>query len=324
MTDRTEHRHTPVLLRQVVEALNPRAGAIIVDGTFGGGGYSRALLEAAECVVWGIDRDPLAIARGAALVEAFAGRLSLIHGQFGAMRDLLRAQGVTAVDGVVLDLGVSSPQIDEPARGFSFSHDGPLDMRMDAVGQTAADLVNTAEEGELADIIYTLGEERLSRRIARAIVTARTRKPIEGTRELAAIVRSAMPPRKTKRGLDPATRTFQALRIHVNDELTELNNGLIAAEQLLRPGGRLAVVSFHSLEDRRVKQFLRARSGGARGGSRHLPAEPEPPRAPSFLLHRTRATRPDEAEISHNPRSRSARLRTGERTSASAWPTGAA
>lgn len=326
MTGGMQHRHTPVLLREVIDALNPKAGAIFVDGTFGGGGYSRALLEAADCVVWGIDRDPLAISRGAALVEAFPDRLRLIHGQFGAMRDLLQAQGVSTVDGVVLDLGVSSPQIDEPARGFSFAHDGPLDMRMDATGQTAADVVNTAEESDLANIIYTLGEERLSRRIARAIVAARTEKPIQGTAELAQIVRSAMPGRKRSRGrgIDPATRTFQALRIHVNDELGELDHGLVAAEQMLRPGGRLAVVSFHSLEDRRVKVFLRARSGGARGGSRHLPAEPEPPRAPSFLLHRTRATKPSEAEVNDNPRARSARLRCGERTTANPWPAVAA
>jgi len=324
MTASREHRHTPVLLREVIAALNPKAGAIFVDGTFGGGGYSRALLEAADCVVWGIDRDPLAISRGAALVAAFPGRLALIHGRFGAMRDLLREQGVSAVDGVVLDLGLSSPQIDEPARGFSFAHDGPLDMRMDATGQTAADVVNTAEESDLANIIYTLGEERLSRRIARAIVATRAEKPIKGTAELARIVRSAMPGRGRGRRIDPATRTFQALRMHVNDELGEIDHGLVAAEQMLRPGGRLAVVCFHSLEDRRAKVFLRARSGGARGGSRHLPAEPEPPRAPSFSLHRTRAIKPSEAEISANPRARSARLRFGERTEANAWPRSAA
>lgn len=326
MTVASEHRHTPVLLGEVIAALNPRAGAIFVDGTFGGGGYSRALLEAADCVVWGIDRDPSAISRGAALVEAYPDRLQLIHGQFGAMRDLLQAQGVSAVDGVVLDLGVSSPQIDEAARGFSFAHDGPLDMRMDQSGQTAADIVNSTEESDLADIIYNLGEERLARRIARAIVAARAEKPILGTAQLADIVRRVMPPRNRKRGrgIDPATRTFQALRLHVNDELGELDRGLVAAEHLLRPGGRLAVVSFHSLEDRRVKVFLRARSGGARGGSRHLPAEPEPPCAPSFSIRRNKATKPSEAETAQNPRARSARLRVGERTQAAAWPEAAA
>ena len=326
MTRVSEHRHTPVLLREVIEALNPRAGAIFVDGTFGGGGYSQALLEAADCVVWGIDRDPLAISRGAALAEAYPDRLHLIHGQFGAMRDLLRVQGVTRVDGVVLDLGVSSPQIDEPARGFSFAHDGPLDMRMDQTGQTAADIVNSTQESGLADIIFNLGEERLARRIARAIVAARAAKPIQSTGELARIVRGVMPPRNRSRGrgIDPATRTFQALRIHVNDELGELDRGLVAAEHLLRPGGRLAVVSFHSLEDRRVKVFLRARSGGARGGSRHLPADPEPPRAPSFSLRRNKATKPSEAEAAENPRARSARLRVGERSQAAAWPGAAA
>ncbi|MHA1571569.1 MAG: 16S rRNA (cytosine(1402)-N(4))-methyltransferase RsmH, partial [Alphaproteobacteria bacterium] len=212
------------------------------------------------------------------------------------------------------------------ARGFSFAHDGPLDMRMDRTGQTAADVVNGTPEGDLADIIYNLGEERLARRIARAIVAARAEKPIQGTGELASIVRGVMPPRNRRRGrgIDPATRTFQALRIHVNDELGELDRGLVAAEQLLRPGGRLAVVSFHSLEDRRVKVFLRARSGGARGGSRHLPAEPEPPCAPSFLVRRNKAIKPSEAEATDNPRARSARLRVGERTQAAVWPLEAA
>lgn len=318
--------HTPVLLAEVIAALNPRAGAVFVDGTLGAGGYSRALLDAADCTVWGIDRDPDAIARTADMAETYGDRFHALHGRFGDMRDLLAAHGVTAVDGVTLDLGVSSPQLDEAARGFSFAHDGPLDMRMSRDGESAADIVNSAEERELADIIYTFGEERLARRIARAIVAARGERPIATTGELADIVRAVMPKparRDGKKGIDPATRTFQALRIRVNDELGELDRGLAAAEALLRPGGRLAVVSFHSLEDRRVKQFLRNRSGGAARGSRHLP-EARSARRPAWSLVARQAIKPTPAECETNPRARSARLRVGERTDAPAWgPVGA-
>lgn len=313
--------HTPVLLAEIVAALNPRAGAVFVDGTLGAGGYSRALLDAADCTVWGIDRDPDAIARTAALAETYAGRFHALHGRFGDMRDLLTAHGVTEVDGVVLDLGVSSPQIDDAARGFSFAKDGPLDMRMSRDGESAADIVNTADEGALADIIYTFGEERLARRIARAIVAARREQPITTTGKLADVVRAVMPRPSRKGGgrtIDPATRTFQALRIHINDELGELDRGLVAAETLLRPGGRLAVVSFHSLEDRRVKQFLRERSGGAARGSRHLP-EARSARRPAWTLIGRKAIKPQDAESSANPRARSARLRVGERTDAPSW-----
>lgn len=318
--------HKPVLLAAVIDALNPRAGAIYVDGTFGAGGYSRALLEAADCAVWGLDRDPEAVARGRALATDFAGRLSILHGRFGAMRRLLAAAGVTAVDGVVLDLGVSSMQIDTPSRGFSFRADGPLDMRMDpGSGPSAAEIVNSLPEDRLAELIYVFGEERQSRRIARAIAAARLAGPIDSTLKLAEIVRAAAPPRRRgarrtgRPAIDAATRTFQALRIYVNDELGELDRGLSGAESLLAPGGRLAVVSFHSLEDRRVKSFLRSHSGETPRSSRHLP-ETKPDRAPSFRLPQRRAIRPDAAEIAANPRARSARLRVAERTAAAAWP----
>ena len=318
-------RHVPVLVREAVAALNPLSGAIFVDGTFGRGGYARALLEAADCVVWGIDRDPQAIAHGAAMAAASAGRLHLIQGRFGAMREMLRAEDVTAVDGIVLDLGVSSPQLEDPARGFSFTREGPLDMRMDAAGPSAADVVNTLSEQELSDLIHVLGEERQARRIARAIVTARAKRPIRTTTELAVIVAGVVRPERRRRpgaaAINPATRTFQALRIHVNDEFGELDHGLAAAELLLRPGGRLAVVSFHSLEDRRVKQFLRARSGGD-AGSRHRPAAPRRPA--SFRLLQRRAIRPSTAEVAANARARSARLRAAERTDAPARTTSGA
>ncbi len=262
--------HTPVMLPEVMEALAPRDGALYVDGTFGGGGYSEALLRSCDCRVFGIDRDPDAVRRGQDLAARFQGRLRVLEGRFGDMLDLVRGQGVTAVDGVALDLGVSSPQLDDPARGFSFRADGPLDMRMERQGPTAADLVNTLPERALADLIFELGEERHARRIAGAIVAARSQAPIETTLRLAEIVRAAVP--RSADGIDPATRSFQALRIRVNDELDELDRGLSAAENLLASGGRLAAVSFHSLEDRRVKRFLRARSGGAARASRHAPA----------------------------------------------------
>ncbi|HEX7008221.1 MAG TPA: 16S rRNA (cytosine(1402)-N(4))-methyltransferase RsmH [Alphaproteobacteria bacterium] len=308
--------HIPVLLREVVEVLRPRADGIYVDGTFGSGGYAAALLDAAPCRVWGIDRDPEAVRRGDEMARRFDGRLTVLHGRFGDMVELLRARQVTAVDGVALDLGVSSMQIDDPARGFSFREDGPLDMRMERSGPTAAHVVNTLDEGALADLIYAYGEERRARRVAKAIVAARAEKPITRTGELAEIVRRAVPP--SKDGIDPATRTFQALRIHVNDELRQLDAGLEAAEILLRPGGRLAAVSFHSLEDRRVKEFLRTRSGAAPRASRHLPAEREG-RQPTFTLLHRKPIRPSAAEIAANPRARSARLRAAERTAAPAW-----
>ena len=242
--------HLPVMLSEVLEMLAPRDGAHYVDGTFGGGGYASAILEAADCTVLGIDRDPDAIARGQALVERFAGRLTLVQGEFSRMDAVHQAH-----DGVVLDLGVSSFQFDQPARGFSFREDGPLDMRMSLAGESAADFVNSADDSTLASVIARFGEEKNARRIASALIAAR---PVTGTAQLAAIVSEAQGPAALRHAIHPATRTFQALRIHVNDELGELERGLDAALDILKPQGRLVVVSFHSLEDRIVKQFLSA------------------------------------------------------------------
>ncbi|MFQ5535142.1 MAG: 16S rRNA (cytosine(1402)-N(4))-methyltransferase RsmH [Sphingomonadales bacterium] len=317
--------HIPVMAAEVVEALAARDGAVFVDGTFGAGGYSRALLGTARCTVWGIDRDPLAVSIGARLEQDFPGRVTVIQGSFGEMDRLLQERGIDAVDGVALDLGVSSMQIDDATRGFSFRFDGPLDMRMGNAGRTAADIVNSEDEGELADIIYKFGEERASRRIAKAIVTARRASAIMRTSQLAQIVADALGARGRAQDIHPATRTFQALRIHVNDELGELARGLAAAERLLAPGGRLCVVSFHSLEDRIVKLFLRERSGGGPKGSRHRPAVPdaggaEGGRPSTFKLLSRRVSKPGAPEIAANPRARSARLRAAVRTAAAPWP----
>jgi 16S rRNA (cytosine1402-N4)-methyltransferase len=306
----TNRAHVPVLLREVVDALSVRDDAIYVDGTFGAGGYTRAILDAARCKVIAIDRDPDAIANGKTLADASAGRLELLRGRFGDMADLLDGR---AVEGITLDLGVSSMQLDQAQRGFSFRFDGPLDMRMGQDGPSAADLVNTMDEGELANLIYQLGEERHSRRVARAIVAAR---PFARTLQLAQTVRGAVP--KSGDGIDPATRTFQALRIAVNDELGELDRALVAAERVLAPGGRLAIVTFHSLEDRRVKNFLAARSGRAPSPSRHLPATAEA-RSPTFRLVSSKAIAPGAEETRANPRARSAKLRAAERTEAPCW-----
>ena len=306
--------HIPVLRDEAVRALAPKAGGRYVDGTFGAGGYAVALLESADCQVWGIDRDPDALAMGQAVAARFPGRLTLIEGNFGDMDRLLADRGVSSVDGVALDVGVSSMQIDRPERGFSFREDGPLDMRMSQRGESAADLVNALSESELADLIYELGEERFARRIAAAIVRAR---PIPRTAELARIVRKAIPAKGD--GIDPATRTFQALRIAVNDELGELRRGLEAAERLLATGGRLVVVAFHSLEDRPVKLFLQQRSGRTPAGSRHAPEAAET-RPPSFRLLTGKPITATAAEIAANSRSRSAKLRAAERTAAPAWP----
>lgn len=306
--------HVPVLLAEVLQVLKPRDGAHYIDGTFGGGGYAQALLDAAECNVLGIDRDPDAIARGQDMVARYQGRLTLVQGEFSHMDALFEAAGGTKADGVVLDIGVSSFQFDQPERGFSFRQDGPLDMRMSRSGPSAADFVNTADEKELADIIFHFGEERHSRRIARAIVAAR---PIERTAALAEIVSGALGPAAARQPIHPATRTFQALRIYVNDELGELERGLEAAERVLKTGGRLAVVAFHSLEDRIVKRFLSARSVAAPKGSRHAP-ERRAEHAQSFRLLTARPVMPGAAEIERNPRSRSARLRAAERLASAA------
>ena len=315
----TPPRHVPVLCREAVAGLGIRAGGCYVDGTFGGGGYTVAMLQHRDCRVFAIDRDPDAIRRGVPLRDSFRDRLTLMQGRFGDMDRLVRACGLVQVDGVVLDLGVSSPQLDDPARGFSFRLDGPLDMRMEQTGPDAVELVNEASEADLADIIYRYGEERHSRRVARAIVRARSEAAIRTTARLADVVRRAMPQPRRPGGIDLATRTFQALRIQINDELGELDRGLDAAERLLGPGGRLAVVAFHSLEDRHVKTFLQHRRGLAGNRSRHaLPVSPER-RAPSFTAVTGRPTRPAPSEIAGNPRARSARLRIAERTDAPAW-----
>lgn len=304
--------HIPVLLGEVMAALALVPGEVYVDGTFGAGGYTLAALAAgARC--YGFDRDPSAIAAGAAQVAAFPDRLTLIEERFSVIDSALAARGVASVDAVALDIGVSSMQIDQAERGFSFMNDGPLDMRMGGHGPSAADFINTADEAEIADVIYQLGDEPKARRIARAIVADR---PLTRTSELAKLVRSVCGFKPG--GKDPATKTFQAIRIHINDELGELDAGLRAAERLLRPGGRLAVVSFHSLEDRAVKSFLRSRSGSEPGGSRHMPAAPIQANAPTFAAP-AKPVRASDAEARANPRARSATLRAAVRTAAPAW-----
>ena len=306
--------HVPVLRDEVVDALAIVPGETHVDGTFGAGGYTKAILEKGAARVFAFDRDPDAIQCGEALAASSGGRLTLVPERFSRMRQALTAQGVEVVDGVTLDIGVSSMQIDRPERGFSFAADGPVDMRMAKEGRSAADFLNQADEGEIADVIFHYGEEPKARRIARFIVAAR---PIERTGQLAAVVRKAVG-HKPGMKKDPATRTFQAVRIHINEELQELEGGLAAAEQVLKPGGRLAVVTFHSLEDRIVKRFLKARSGALPAGSRHLPAANETGPAPTFEAV-AKPVRPSEVEIAANPRARSATLRAARRTSAPAW-----
>ena len=303
--------HIPVLLDEVIAALTPEPGAVIVDATFGAGGYTRRLLDLGASV-HAFDRDPDAIERASGWSEAaeHPPRLVLHPRRFSEMVDALALAGVAHVDGVVMDIGVSSMQLDQAVRGFAFSADGPLDMRMSQEGESAADFLNTAAEATIADVLYQYGEERQSRRVARAIVAAR---PLETTGQLAHVVRKALGHRPGA-PKDPATRSFQAIRIHVNAELDELNAGLTAAETLLRPGGRLAVVSFHSLEDRIVKQFLRDASGAVSGGSRHLPVIAAQT-APTFA-DVSRAIRAGAAELDRNPRARSATLRAATRTSA--------
>ncbi|MDA8230496.1 MAG: 16S rRNA (cytosine(1402)-N(4))-methyltransferase RsmH [Magnetospirillum sp.] len=318
MTPPPSSPHLPVLLAEVLAALAPREGDVVVDGTFGAGGYTLALLRAAPCRVIAIDRDPTAVARGHDLAAAWDGRLDMVEGRFGDMDRLVATRGIERVDGVAFDIGVSSMQIDQAERGFSFAKDGPLDMRMERTGPSAADLVNTASEGELADIVFRFGEERHARKVARAIVAARKAKPFTRTLELADVVRRAVP--KSADGIDPATRTFQGLRVAVNDELGELERGLRAAERVLAPGGRLAVVTFHSLEDRVVKDFLKARSGTGTRPSRHQPLGPSEPE-PTFTLLSRKAVRPGANEVARNPRARSAKLRAALRTGAPAWPT---
>jgi len=301
--------HVPVLGRPAIDFLQVRDGAVYIDGTFGAGGYTRAILAAAQCKVIGIDRDQRAIALGADLVEQANGRLTLIEDRFSNLAAIARDAGFGVVDGVVLDLGVSSMQLDTAGRGFSFRLDGRLDMRMSADGVSAADVINVASERDLADIIFTLGEERQSRAVARAIAKARADARIETTRALADIVASVV--RSRPGDIHPATRTFQALRIFVNGELGELVEALAGAERILKPGGRLVVVSFHSLEDRIVKSFLADR-GKTQGGSRHAPEAARS--APTFRVLTKRPVVADEDEVARNPRARSAKLRAAERS----------
>jgi 16S rRNA (cytosine1402-N4)-methyltransferase len=303
------------MLADVLRSLAPRPGETFLDATFGAGGYSQALLEAGATVI-AIDRDPQAIARAAPLRETYGDRLTVLEGLFGELDDLAQSAGAAAVDGVVLDIGVSSPQLEEAARGFSFRRDGPLDMRMGGDGPTAADIVNTADERDLARILKVLGEERRARHVAHAIAVARSEAAITTTLRLAGIVEKVV--RKAADGIHPATRTFQALRLYVNRELEELAAALGAAERILREGGRLVVVAFHSLEDRIVKRFLGDRSRERGGGSRHLPDVAVPD--PTFRLLTKGAAIPTPAETAANPRARSARLRAAVRTGAPARP----
>lgn len=311
--------HYPVMLNEVIENLSPQDNGVYVDGTFGAGGYTKAILESADCTVIAIDRDPNAISAANVLKQEFGGRFIFVSGCFGDAFELVRAAGFLQVDGFVLDIGVSSMQLDQAERGFSFRFDGALDMRMDTTqGQTAADVVNDAPEGDLANIIYQYGEERLSRRIAKRIAIEREQQRIETTSKLADIIRSVVP-RGPKDKIDPATRTFQALRVFVNDELGELERGLIAAEKLLKESGRLVVVSFHSLEDGIVKAFLYERSGRASNVSRYLPPSVGTSQVSTFTLPKRKAIEPSEAEIQQNPRSRSAKLRVAHRTVQPSW-----
>ncbi|GIX13406.1 MAG: ribosomal RNA small subunit methyltransferase H [Paracoccaceae bacterium] len=301
--------HVPVLRDALLAAIAPVAG-IWIDGTFGAGGHARALLEAGAARVLGIDRDPVALEMAAGWAGRFGDRLALVRGGFGDLDRLARDAGIGSADGVLLDIGVSSMQLDAPERGFSFLRDGPLDMRMGREGPSAADLVNSLPEAALADILYRYGEERAARRIARAIVAAR---PLGSTLALARVIEGCLPPARPGQP-HPATRSFQALRIAVNDELGELVRGLAAAERILAPGGLLAVITFHSLEDRIVKRFLQLASADAPGPSRHLPGSAGA--APRFARLTRKAIVPDAAEVAANPRARSARLRIARRLQA--------
>lgn len=307
MTEKTPH--IPVLLNEVVESIAPKDGGVYVDGTFGAGGYTRAVLDAADCTVYAIDRDPDAIREGQKLVDVYKGRLHLLHGTFGEMAELVRGEGVDFVDGVMLDIGVSSMQIDRAERGFSFQKDGALDMRMSQNGLSAADVLNTFGEREIADIIYKYGEERFSRRIAAAVVEQRKTAPFKTTLEFADLIRRTVPHKRED--IDPATRSFQALRIYVNDELGQLESGLSAAHNLLKAGGRMAVVSFHSLEDRIVKTFMQEKSGKTANPSRYMPVVEK--QAATLKTITKKPILPTESETKFNPRARSARLRVAEK-----------
>jgi 16S rRNA (cytosine1402-N4)-methyltransferase len=312
----TRALHVPVLRDEMLAAVAPRDGEVIVDGTFGAGGYSRALLDAATCKVVAFDRDPHVKLLADALAREFPGHFLFMPARFSSMMTVLADVGVNAVDAIVLDIGVSSMQFDEDVRGFSFQREAPLDMRMGDEGATAADIVNGYSEAELARILYEYGEEKDSRRIARAIVQARNVQKITTTRQLAEIISGAVRGAGRMK-IHPATRSFQALRIEVNQELAELEAALAAAEHLLKPGGRLVVVSFHSLEDRIIKQFMLHRSNRANTISRHSPAALMPDASEqnaTFILTPKNAITPTEQEVSRNPRARSAKLRCATRT----------
>ena len=305
--------HSPVLCGEVTQALAPKADGIYVDATYGGGGYSRAWLDSAACQVIAIDRDPEAIARGQKAVHDYGGRLVLIHGRFSGLAGLLAHHNVSAVDGVAFDFGVSSLQLDDPARGFSFRHDSRLDMRMDGAGGDAGEFINTASQSEIADVLWELGEEKAARRIARAIVAAR---PINTTGRLASVIRETIGGRKKTGGqtIDPATRSFQAIRMRVNNELDEIKTALPQAVAVLKTGGRLACVAFHSLEDRLVKGFIREAAGKLPRPSRHQPMPtPANTPSPSLRLVTSKPIRPSADEMAMNPRARSARLRVAEK-----------
>jgi 16S rRNA (cytosine1402-N4)-methyltransferase len=311
--------HEPVMLAEVLAHLKPSANELHIDGTFGGGGYTRAILEAAACSVLAIDRDPNALELANDFKSRYGAKFNFFHGNFADAESALQSFDLESCDGFVLDIGVSSMQINKPERGFSFMQDGPLDMRMSQQGESAADVVNTYEQSRMANIIFAYGEERQSRRLARAIVEARKSAPIMTTRDLVTIIESAIGKQHAKDKIHPATRTFQALRIHVNKELDALVSALVAAERVLRNGGRLAVVTFHSLEDRIVKQFLRLRTGKAPAASRHLPSVELQPSA-TFRLPFSGHMSATTAECERNPRARSAKLRVAIRTEHPAWP----
>lgn len=311
-------RHIPVLCEEVVRILQPQKNEIFVDGTFGAGGHSLALLKSSECSVLALDRDPTAIESGRELVCKFSPRLSLHHRPFSQLHSVVLDMGLNSVDGVLLDVGFSSMQIDNPLRGFSFQNDGPLDMRMSGSGQTASDVVNTFDEDQLANIFFSLGEEQYARKIAKAILHQRDKNPLTRTKELADLVVRVVGGRRRSE-IHPATQTFQALRIYVNDELNELKMGLQAAERVLKPEGRLVMITFHSLEDRIVKHFLRERSGKGDHGSRYKPTLESRFSAPSFRIINPRPFTPNKEERNLNPRARSARLRAAVRTEAPIW-----
>ncbi len=307
--------HIPVMMDEMLAALHPRDGEVYVDGTFGAGGYTRAILDRANCTVIAVDQDPEALPRVSAMQAKYGARLKFIAGNFGDLEALLNRENVALIDGVVLDIGVSSMQLDTPDRGFSFRFDAPLDMRMSKQGMSAADFLNSADESEIVHVLREYGEEPAARKIAKVIVAKRAEAPIQTTKQLADIVHAVV---GRKHKTDPATKTFQALRIHVNDELGALKRVLVAAEKMLKPEGRLVVISFHSLEDRIVKQFFKQRAAENDNPSRHLPSQADVA-LPSFSLVRPVKIRASDAEITRNPKSRSATLRRGVRTLHAAW-----